>query len=105
MFPMKDAREALHQLLQGLGLEERVRGFAAAQSWAEIAGPAIARVTAVVDFQGGRLTVEARGATVMQEVQMLRPRLIEAFAKKYGPDLVRDIHVVPGAGRASATGR
>jgi len=102
---MKDAREALHQLLQGLGLEERVRGFAAAQSWADIAGPALARVTSVADYREGRLTVEARGATVMQEVQMMRPRLLAAFATKYGPDLVRDIHVVPGQGRASGTGR
>jgi len=102
---MKDARDALHQLLQGLGLEERVRGFAAAKAWDEIAGPALARVTRVADFQAGRLTVEARGAPVMQEVLMLRPKLVEAFAQRFGAGLVKEIQVVPGSGRASAAGR
>ncbi len=103
---MKDAREALQRLLQSCGLEERARGFMAAECWPELVGPDLAAVTAVVDYRDGRLTVEARGSSVMQELLMQREHLLRAFAERHGADLVREIQFVPGGGgRRIATGR
>ncbi|HVP39141.1 MAG TPA: DUF721 domain-containing protein [Candidatus Saccharimonadales bacterium] len=95
---MKDAREVLQQLLRSLGLEERVRGFKAAEAWPELVGPALAARSAVLDFQDGRLRVEAGGAAVMQELSLRRADLLRAFEERYGPGLVREIVLVPGGG-------
>ncbi len=101
---MKEAREALRGILRAYGLEERLRGFRAAAAWPELVGPALSARSSVVDFQDGRLTVEARGASVMQELGLRRAELIRAFAERHGPGLVREIALIPGGGR-QATGR
>ena len=103
---MKDAREALKGLLRSLGLEERSRGFQAAESWPEIAGPELARVSQVADFKDGRLVVEVRGSSAMQELLMRRGELVRAFADRYGAGLVRDIHLRPqGSARTGDAAR
>ena len=102
---MKDAREVLRNLLQTYGLEERARGFRAAECWPELVGPALAAVSAVTDFRAGRLTVAVRGASAMQELLMRRAELVEALARRAGSELVREIHLVPAGGRLDASGR
>jgi predicted nucleic acid-binding Zn ribbon protein len=101
---VKDARDALHGLLRSLGLEERVRGFKAAEAWPELVGPALAGRSTALDFQDGRLVVEAGSATVMQELAMRRAALLKAFEERFGPGLVREIVLVP-AGGSRAPGR
>jgi predicted nucleic acid-binding Zn ribbon protein len=96
---VKTASAVLQQVLRAHGLEERVRGFQAAESWPEIVGPALAGRSSVMDFREGRLTVEAAGASVMLELRMRQDEILRQFASRYGPALVREIRFVPGGGR------
>jgi hypothetical protein len=101
---VKEAREALQSILKSLGLEERVRGFKAAAAWPEVAGSVLGSRSTVLDFEGGRLVVEAGSAVVMQELAMRRAELLREFEARFGPGLVREIMLVP-AGGSHATGR
>jgi predicted nucleic acid-binding Zn ribbon protein len=101
---VKDARDALQGILRSLGLEERVRGFKAAEAWPELVGPALAARSVALDFQDGRLVIEAGSAAVMQELVMRRAAILGAFEERFGPGLVREIVFVP-AGGSHATGR
>ncbi|MBI5836376.1 MAG: DUF721 domain-containing protein [Candidatus Eisenbacteria bacterium] len=101
---MKVASDALRGILKAYGLEERLLGFRAAASWPELVGPTLAARSSVLDFQDGRLTVEARGASVMQELGLRRADLVRAFAERHGPGLVREIVLVPEGG-SQAPGR
>ena len=81
-----------------------MRGFKAAAAWPELVGPALAARSAVLDFQDGRLVIEAGSAVVMQELGMRRAALLAEFEAHFGPGLVREIVFVP-AGGGHATGR
>src|SRR5438045_2296840 len=102
---MKDARETLHDVLRAHGLEERARGFQAARAWPEVVGEALSDRSSVLDFREGKLTIEARGASVLLELRMRRDTILKSFAERFGPDLVREIRMVPGGGRSQVTGR
>ena len=81
-----------------------MRGFKAAAAWPELVGPALAARSTVLDFQEGRLVIEAGSAAVMQELGMRRAALLAEFEERFGPGLVREIAFVP-AGGSQATGR
>jgi predicted nucleic acid-binding Zn ribbon protein len=94
---LKEARSIVGQVLRSLGLEHRVRGFQAGESWAEIVGPVLAARSSVVDFKDGKLTVEVLAAPAMVELQLRSEELLRGFAERHGDGLIREIRFVPGA--------
>jgi predicted nucleic acid-binding Zn ribbon protein len=101
---MKTAGSVLRQLLKAHGLEDRVRGFQAGESWAEIVGPPLAGRSTVKDFREGRLTIEVAGAAAMHELRMRRDEILRQFTNRYGPHLVRELRFIPGGGREARPG-
>jgi len=94
---LKEARSILGQVLRSYGLEHRVRGFQAGESWAEIVGPVLASRSSVVDFKDGKLTVEVQASPAMVELTLRAEELLKAFAERHGAGLIREIRFVPGA--------
>lgn len=99
---MKEIRGVLPALLKSLGLENRYRGFQAAESWEEFAGPALAARSRVADFRDGRLVVEVQSPAAMQELSARKKALLARFTERHGPGLVTEIQLVPG-GRPGGT--
>lgn len=64
------------EVLDRIGIRERVERSATASRWADVVGPHIARVTSVGGIKGGTLFVEVDGAAWMSELNMMRRTLI-----------------------------
>ncbi|MCY3598371.1 MAG: DUF721 domain-containing protein [Gemmatimonadetes bacterium] len=66
----------LAELLDRLGIRERVERSATAARWEQVVGPHIARVTRVGGIKGGTVFIEVAGAAWMTELNMMRRRLL-----------------------------
>lgn len=63
-------------VLEGLGIRDRVEKAETALQWDAIVGPHIARVTRPRGIRGGVLFVEVAGAAWMMELNMMRRTLL-----------------------------
>ncbi len=82
----RDAREAerhpepiggvLAELLDRMGIRERVERSATAARWERVVGPHIGRVTKVGGIKGGTVFIEVAGAAWMTELNMMRRKLL-----------------------------
>ena len=82
----RDAREGerhpqpiggvLAEMLDRMGIRERVERSATAARWERVVGPHIARVTSVGGIRGGTLFIEVAGAAWMTELNMMRRKLL-----------------------------
>ena len=66
----------LAELLERLGIRERVERSATAARWERVVGPHIARVTRVGGIKGGTVFIEVAGAAWMTELNMMRRKLL-----------------------------
>ncbi|WP_419161407.1 DUF721 domain-containing protein [Candidatus Palauibacter sp.] len=64
------------QLLDRMGIRERLERSATAARWERVAGPHIARVTRVGSIRGPTLFIEVAGAAWMTELNMMRRKLL-----------------------------
>ena len=79
------------RLLQGLGLEARLREYRAVQAWATAVGPVVAAHARATAIQDGVLFVEVDASVWMQELSMLRDSIIERLNAELGAPHVRRI--------------
>ena len=66
----------LAEMLDRMGIRERVERSATAARWEGIVGPHIARVTRVGGIKGKTLFIEVAGAAWMTELNMMRRKLL-----------------------------
>lgn len=66
----------LAELLDRMGIRERVERSATAARWERVVGPHIARVTRVGGVKGGTVFIEVAGAAWMTELNMMRRKLL-----------------------------
>ncbi len=66
----------LAELLDRMGIRERVERSATAARWEWVVGPHIARVTRVGGIKGGTVFIEVAGAAWMTELNMMRRKLL-----------------------------
>lgn len=66
----------LAELLDRMGIRERVERSATAARWERVVGPHIARVTKVGGIKGGTVFIEVAGAAWMTELNMMRRKLL-----------------------------
>ena len=66
----------LAELLDRMGIRERVERSATAARWEGVVGPHIGRVTKVGGIKGGTVFIEVAGAAWMTELNMMRRKLL-----------------------------
>ena len=77
--------------LKGAGIDNKIREVRMINSWEDIVGRSVAKVTTAVYFRNGVLFVSLRSSVVRSELMMLREGLIKALNDKAGMTLVTDI--------------
>jgi len=90
-------KEVLKEMLQGdlQGLEARQR---LRRAWEAALPPALLAQTRLVDWRRRELWVEVAASAVGQELQFLKPRLLEALERALGPGAVKDLRFRVGEG-------
>jgi len=81
----------LGDLLEGLGLEHRLREFRAVEIWDATVGELVAQRTRPVGIRDGVLFVEVSSSVWMQELVLLRDEIVERLNEKLGQPIVRRI--------------
>ncbi len=81
----------LGDLLEGLGLDRRLREFKAVEVWNAVVGETIAENTRPVGIRDGVLFVEVTSSVWMQELVLLRDDIAERLNEQLGEKLVRRI--------------
>ncbi len=77
--------------LKSAGIDNKIREVRMINSWEEIVGRSVAKLTTGIYFRNGVLFVSLRSSVVRNELMMLREGIIKALNDKAGSTLVRDI--------------
>ena len=70
------------------------------QVWETALPPALRAQTRLTDFRRKELWVEVASSAVSQELQFLKPRLMEELSRALGPGVVTDVRFRVGEGFA-----
>ncbi len=96
---MKQAARAgdlVDQLLKGLGIDERVQQYRALVIWDEVVGPQIAARTRPVRIRDGVLEVNVDQPTWMQQLQLMKPKILTRLNAELGEAPIREIFLKRG---------
>ena len=78
-------------LLEGLGLDKRLREFRAVEAWEEAVGKTVSEHATPTGIREGVLFVEVDSSVWMQELSLLRESIVERLNAALGAPLVRRI--------------
>lgn len=87
----QNINDAIYQTLQSLGLAEKLSQYETVNSWAEIVGDSIARVTKAENIRDGALIVRVMHPAWRQELVFLKAELIEKINRTLKKEIVKDI--------------
>jgi hypothetical protein len=96
---MKEAARAgdlVEKLLTGLGLDERLHQYRALIIWEEVVGPQIAARTRPVRIRDGVLEVNVDQPTWMQQLQLMKPKILAQLNAELGKGTIRDLYLKRG---------
>ncbi|MFZ2088425.1 MAG: DUF721 domain-containing protein [Desulfobaccales bacterium] len=81
---------------QVLELRRRVR-----TAWEKAVPATLREKTRLVDLKRHELWVEASSSALVQELQFLKPRILQALEKALGAGVIRDVRFKVGGGQKS----
>lgn len=79
------------ETLRALGLERPLKVASLESLWPEVVGGEVAERTRPGPFSRGRLTVLVTDSVWLQQLSMLKPRLIAALNERLGEPLLQDL--------------
>lgn len=85
------AGELVLAFLQQQGLEGKIEEYRAWQVWDQAVGPQIAARARPVRIREGVLEVRVEQATWMQQLQLLKPKILVKVNEALGKPVIRDI--------------
>ena len=83
--------DLIPEIIEDLGISDRLEGANVEQEWRRIAGEKIGRETSRVRFADGRLHVEVRSAAWRQVLHLQRDAWRDRLNAALGSETVKDI--------------
>lgn len=90
------AGELLEQLLQSLGLDQRLQQYRALVIWDEVVGAQIASQARPVKIRGAVLEVCVEQAAWMQQLQLMKPQILKRLNAELGEARIEEIFLKKG---------
>ena len=90
------AGELVDKMLKGLGLDERLHQYRALIIWEEVVGPQIAARTCPVRIREGVLEVNVDQPTWMQQLQLMKPKILTQLNTEMGKATIKDLFLKRG---------
>lgn len=84
------------QLLESLGLDERMQQYRSLVIWNKVVGPQIAAHTRPVRIRDGVLEVNVDQPSWMQQLQLMKPKILALLNAELGDDTLREIFLKRG---------
>lgn len=88
---IKDIGSSIQQLVDGLGIRNKIAEYEAVLRWESIVGGPIAKATTAVRIVKGVLVVKVRNSTWRNELVLRKQDIIRSLNKDLGEDVVKDI--------------
>ncbi|MEZ4485239.1 MAG: DUF721 domain-containing protein [Syntrophotaleaceae bacterium] len=89
----------LGNLLQQRGMEDKMRRYRAWQLWDKVVGPQIAARARPSRMRDNTLEVWVDHAVWMQQLQLMKPKILARLNAALGEDLIKDIYLRRGRPR------
>jgi hypothetical protein len=92
--PMKKAAAAgtlLSQFLQQSGLAGKLRAYESWRVWNDVVGPQIAAHAQPAKIRDGVLEIRVDQAVWMQQLQLMKPKILSRLNERLGAEVFRDI--------------
>ena len=90
------AGDLVDKLLKGFGLDERLHQYRALIIWEEVVGPQIAKRTRPVRIREGVLEVNVDQPTWMQQLQLMKPKILTQLNAELGKATIKDLYLKRG---------
>jgi len=90
------AGSVLDSLTRKMGVQERLEPYRAWKVWAEVVGPQTSRHAQPFRLRAGVLEVRVDHPVWMQQLQLLKPRILERLNRAIAPGVLEDIHLRHG---------
>jgi hypothetical protein len=84
-------KEAIDSMLKAFRLEDKMLQLKLVNSWEKIMGPAVARRTVEIKFNGRRLFITLSSASLRQELFQEREKLVKLLNEEAGSQLIDEI--------------
>jgi len=85
--------EVLAGVVRSMGLESRLQERRVVEDWPELAGPDLSRFSRALRVQRGVLYLKVESSAWGQELQFLKPMIVERVNERYGSRLIHDIRI------------
>jgi len=83
--------ETLHNLLQDIGVEKKIKQYDLLAYWPELVGENIAQITNALRVRDDILYIKVKSMTWRTELLFQKPHILTKIAEKYGNGLITDI--------------
>ncbi len=90
------AGDLVDKLLKGLGLDDRLQQYRALIIWESVVGPQIAARTRPVRIREGVLEVNVDQPTWMQQLQLMKPKILAQLNDELGKATIKDLYLKRG---------
>jgi len=90
------AGSVLDSLTKTMGVRERLEPYRAWKVWVEVVGPQTAQHAQPFRLRAGVLEVRVDHPVWMQQLQLLKPRILERLNQAIAPGVLEDIHLRHG---------
>ncbi len=87
----KKLSEAIKELLQNKGLEDKIRKAKVLSMWKDIVGPHIANNTFNMRFEGNKLLVNVKSDALKNELMFMRHQIIQNIHQTLKEEFIEDI--------------
>ncbi len=91
-----NAGDLVSKLLKGFGLDERLQQYRALIVWEEVVGPQIAARTRPIRIREGILEVNVDQPTWMQQLQLMKPKILAQLNAELGKATIKDLFLKRG---------
>lgn len=83
-------------MLKGLGLDDRLQQYRAMIIWDQVVGPQIAARTRPIRIREGILEVNVDQPTWMQQLQLMKPKILSRLNADLGSATIKDLFLKRG---------
>ena len=90
------AGDLVDKMLKGFGLDEKLHQYRALIVWEDVVGPQIAARTRPVRIREGILEVNVDQPTWMQQLQLMKPKILSQLNEHLGKATIKDIFLKRG---------
>lgn len=88
---IRDIGDSIHELIDGLGLRNKIAEYDAVLRWESLVGEHIAKAATAVKIVKGVLFVQVKSSTWRNELSLRKKEILDTINSALGQEVVKDI--------------